>query len=324
MPGVRSPDPEQAAEVLDDALAAGPRGRRRQGAGRALRRRPARQGVAEGQAGAHPRPGRPRRRVGVRPPHREAVEHPPRRPRPRRRRAGDGGQDVQGHDRRAARVADRGRSPSSPASSPTGACCCGRSSSSRSPLDGAQRSTRYPGGVALRFARVLRYRPDKTAGRGRHRSTPSARCSPAELTARPPAGATSVPSSSMPRSRSACASRGLVICSEIRSTPPSCPETRTSLLGDRVGVAHEEGAVRPAGGVELGPRRRGEAALAGDLGRTSRASPGRSCRPPPACSRRRSRTRAAPPAASPARARPAPRPAGRGRPAGRTGAARRR
>ncbi len=28
-------------------------------------------------------------------------------------------------------------------------------------LDGVQRSTRYPGGVALRFARVLRYRPDK-------------------------------------------------------------------------------------------------------------------------------------------------------------------
>ncbi|MGY1773195.1 ATP-dependent DNA ligase [Blastococcus sp. SYSU D00813] len=30
-------------------------------------------------------------------------------------------------------------------------------------VDGAQRSTRYPGGVALRFARVLRYRPDKDA-----------------------------------------------------------------------------------------------------------------------------------------------------------------
>ncbi|WP_091450891.1 ATP-dependent DNA ligase [Actinokineospora iranica] len=29
-------------------------------------------------------------------------------------------------------------------------------------LDGAQVSTRYPGGVALRFARVLRYRPDKS------------------------------------------------------------------------------------------------------------------------------------------------------------------
>ncbi|MCL8024383.1 ATP-dependent DNA ligase [Nocardioides bruguierae] len=31
-------------------------------------------------------------------------------------------------------------------------------------LDGVQRSTRYPGGVALRFARVVRYRDDKTAG----------------------------------------------------------------------------------------------------------------------------------------------------------------
>ncbi|WP_201931430.1 ATP dependent DNA ligase [Nocardioides donggukensis] len=29
--------------------------------------------------------------------------------------------------------------------------------------DGVQRSTRYPGGVALRFARVVRYRDDKTA-----------------------------------------------------------------------------------------------------------------------------------------------------------------
>ena len=31
-------------------------------------------------------------------------------------------------------------------------------------LDGVQASTRYPGGVALRFARVKRYRPDKLAG----------------------------------------------------------------------------------------------------------------------------------------------------------------
>jgi DNA ligase-1 len=30
-------------------------------------------------------------------------------------------------------------------------------------FDGVQRSTRYPGGIALRFARVLRYRDDKTA-----------------------------------------------------------------------------------------------------------------------------------------------------------------
>jgi DNA ligase-1 len=30
-------------------------------------------------------------------------------------------------------------------------------------LDGVQSSTRYPGGVALRFARVKAYRPDKSA-----------------------------------------------------------------------------------------------------------------------------------------------------------------
>jgi len=30
-------------------------------------------------------------------------------------------------------------------------------------FDGLLRSTRYPGGVALRFARVLRYRDDKSA-----------------------------------------------------------------------------------------------------------------------------------------------------------------
>ena len=30
-------------------------------------------------------------------------------------------------------------------------------------LDGVQSSTRYAGGVALRFARVKRYRPDKRA-----------------------------------------------------------------------------------------------------------------------------------------------------------------
>ncbi len=30
-------------------------------------------------------------------------------------------------------------------------------------IDGLQRSTPYPGGVALRFARVVRYRDDKTA-----------------------------------------------------------------------------------------------------------------------------------------------------------------
>ena len=71
MPGVRSPAPEQAAAVLDDALRRRARGRRRQGARRPLRGRAAREGVAEGQAGAHPRPRRPRRGVGVRPALRE-------------------------------------------------------------------------------------------------------------------------------------------------------------------------------------------------------------------------------------------------------------
>jgi DNA ligase-1 len=30
-------------------------------------------------------------------------------------------------------------------------------------FDGVQQSPRYPGGLALRFARVRRYRPDKSA-----------------------------------------------------------------------------------------------------------------------------------------------------------------
>jgi DNA ligase-1 len=38
-------------------------------------------------------------------------------------------------------------------------------------LDGVQASRRYPGGVALRFARVRRYRPDKTAADADHIST---------------------------------------------------------------------------------------------------------------------------------------------------------
>jgi hypothetical protein len=71
-----------------------------------LRRRPARQDMAEGQARPHPRPRRDRCRMGVRPPLGKAVEHPPGRARPRRRRAGHGGQDLQGDDRPAAGLAD--------------------------------------------------------------------------------------------------------------------------------------------------------------------------------------------------------------------------
>ena len=38
---------------------------------------------------------------------------------------------------------------------------CGRSWSSRSPSTACRPRPRYPGGMALRFARVLRHRPDK-------------------------------------------------------------------------------------------------------------------------------------------------------------------
>ena len=62
-----------AQELAAAALARGPRGGRRQGARRAVCRRSARQVVAQGQAGAHLRPGGAGRRVGLRPPHRVAV-----------------------------------------------------------------------------------------------------------------------------------------------------------------------------------------------------------------------------------------------------------
>ena len=50
-------------------------------------------------------------------------------------------------------------------------------------LDGVQASTRYPGGVALRFARVRRYRDDKSAAEPTHRGRPgdAARLTPSAL-----------------------------------------------------------------------------------------------------------------------------------------------
>jgi DNA ligase-1 len=47
-------------------------------------------------------------------------------------------------------------------------------------FDGLQRSTRYPGGVALRFARVLRYRDDKTADEADTIDTVRALAAPAD------------------------------------------------------------------------------------------------------------------------------------------------
>ena len=43
-------------------------------------------------------------------------------------------------------------------------------------FDGVQTSPRYPAGVALRFARVVRYRTDKRRRGGRHRSRRCRRC----------------------------------------------------------------------------------------------------------------------------------------------------
>ena len=72
------------------------------------------------------------------------------------------GQDLQGPHRRAADLADR---PILGAGSPAygSTVYVEPSTVVEIACDGLQVSTRYPGGVALRFARVLRYRPDKSA-----------------------------------------------------------------------------------------------------------------------------------------------------------------
>ena len=138
------------------------RGRDGEGGRLHLRRRSARRRVAQGQAGADARSRRARGRVGPRAAPGLAVEPAPRRAWSRRH-VRDGGQDVQGPHRRAARVADR-RSCWRARSAATGSSCtCGPSSSSRSRSTACRRRRRYPGGVALRFARVRRYRDDKSA-----------------------------------------------------------------------------------------------------------------------------------------------------------------
>ena len=163
IPSVVTSDPETAQRVLDDSLRRRPRGDRGQGRRVALHRGAPRQGMAQGQAGADLRPGRARRRVGPRAPPGLALQPPPRRPRPADGRLPDGGKVLQGPDRRAPRVADEGVARARDRAGRGSRCSCARSSWSRSRLDGVQSSTRYPGGVALRFARVKRYRPDKSA-----------------------------------------------------------------------------------------------------------------------------------------------------------------
>ena len=97
-----------------------------------LRGRPPGWVVAQGEAGQDARPRRPRRRVGPRPPAGLAVEPPPRGPRSRGRLR-HGRQDLQGPDRRAAHLADRGAAGARGRGATGSWSTCGPSWSSRSP-----------------------------------------------------------------------------------------------------------------------------------------------------------------------------------------------
>ncbi len=119
-------------------------------------------GWVKTQAAAHLRPRGDRRGVGLRPAAGLAVEPASGRPGPGDRRAGDARQDVQGPDRRDADLADRAvPRPGNPGGTKS-TVYIDPPLVAEIAFDGVQASTRYPGGVALRFARVLGYRADKT------------------------------------------------------------------------------------------------------------------------------------------------------------------
>ena len=183
IPRVLTSDPEEGAARPRRGAAGGPRGRRRQGRRLALRGRAARQGVAQGEAGADVRPRRARRRMGPRPAARLALEPASGGPRPGHGRVRDGGQVLQGPDGRAARAGRRRSCSSARPSGRESRCSSARSSSSRSPSTASSPRRAIPGGVALRFARVKRYRPDKDGRRSGHHRRP-ARAAP-RLVAKP-------------------------------------------------------------------------------------------------------------------------------------------
>ena len=139
------------------------RGRDGQGARRAVRARRAQRVVAQGQAQPHARPRRPRRGMGTRPPQGLAVESAPRRDRSGDRRVRHARQDLQGHDRRDAGVADRGAPEAARSRATTGPYSVRPELVVEVTFNDLQASPRYPGGLALRFARVKGYRPDKKA-----------------------------------------------------------------------------------------------------------------------------------------------------------------
>ena len=85
-------------------------------------------------------------------------------------------QDVQGHDRRDAGLADRAVPRAGDRRHARATSCHVRPEQVvEIAFDGIQTSSRYPGGMALRFARVLRYRDDKTAEEADTVDSPRAR-----------------------------------------------------------------------------------------------------------------------------------------------------
>ena len=84
VPRIEPGDAAEADRFLDETLERGHEGVMVKSLDAPVRGRPARRRVAQGQARAHPRPGRPGGRMGSRAPNREAQQPPSRRPRRRR------------------------------------------------------------------------------------------------------------------------------------------------------------------------------------------------------------------------------------------------
>ena len=168
VPRTVTADPDGGAAAVRRGGRGRPRGRRGQVAGRALRRRPPRRRLGQGQAAAHPRPRGARRRVGQRPAAAAGCPTSTSAPATRHdRRLRDARQDVQGHDRRDARLADRAvpRRSRSPAAAHV--VHVRPEQVVEIAFDGIQTSTRYPGGhgAAVRPGAALPRRQDRRRGR---------------------------------------------------------------------------------------------------------------------------------------------------------------
>ena len=159
---VTSSGPEAAA-FLAERAGAGPRGHHGEGAGCPLRGRAPRPALAQDQAGEDARPRGAGGGVGTRP-----AEGLAQQPSPRRARPGGGGFVMLGKtfkgmtdemlglaDGAAAGARGRARRPTP--------STCGPSWWWRWPSTTCRPARSIPAGVALRFARVKRYRPDKQA-----------------------------------------------------------------------------------------------------------------------------------------------------------------